>query len=100
MHDAMRRSLIQSDLIQACADGRLSRKEKDSALWLLNAIRLEDFSTVVGIPTDLKAKLLQISPLLSSEGDALDGTAEEPRNTQGLRAVPPAMTFGFTPKPD
>jgi len=70
MTDAMLRGLILSDLIQGCQDGRLTRTEKDRAIWLLNATDWK-IQNVVGLPTDFLAKLLSVCPLLrpkSAEG--------------------------------
>lgn len=60
---AMRRSLIESDLIQAVQDGRMSNPDRYVLLWYLKA---GDFTLGHnGMSANLRATALRVSPTLA-----------------------------------
>jgi hypothetical protein len=97
MTDAERRDLIRSDLIQGCQDKRLTRREMDQALWILNAVDWK-MENVVGVPTSLLDKIMSVCPLLGTKSaEAAPPIATTPTNKPRRLDHDTAFKPGFTP---
>lgn len=95
----MRRDLILDDFIMACQAGRMTRKEKDQALWIMR-VSSWTLENVTGVPTELRNKMKAASVFLQDEASAVPATIEPVTIIDAKKELDPIATFGLTAASD
>jgi hypothetical protein len=99
--ERFRREVVIDDLIAAVQSGLFTGDEYERARKLLHATGFT-LKKVVGVPTDLLAKILHACPMLRDSAEIAPTPASEeqsPKITAPTNSIDPNEGFGLQPQP-